>query len=360
MALTASILLLGSFDGVHLGHQSLLHHACELARTHDEALGASAPTRVIALAFDPSPRAILRPGTQPLRLTSFPHRVELLMRHGAHEVVQIYPHPDLLHQEPEAFIAELCARYNPVAFVEGEDFRFGHSRRGDIHMLRTLGAAHGFTVQTVPPVEAAGLDQQIVEVSSTRIRALLAAGRAADANILLGRPYQLRGAVTQGNRLGRTIDFPTANLTPEHGEQGENGQHESATPLQAVCLPADGVYACIATLPDGTRLPAAANIGTRPTVGGVNRTIEAHLIGARRQPGQANLSGLPEYGWRLKLDFVAFVREQVKFAGLDALRGQLTRDVAHTLCALAAAEAAGDLARDGGAISVHGQRHHSV
>ena len=302
----SSILVVGSFDGVHLGHQALVAEAVRLR----DKLGAK---RVVALAFDPSPRMVLRPGSEPARLTTFDRRAGYLKACGADEVVKLVPTPELLGMEPEAFITELHERYTAAGMIEGEDFRFGKGRRGDLTMLRALGVAKGIAVLTVPPVETAGLDQQIVTVSSTRIRALLGAGRVGDAAVLLGRRYELGGTVVRGQQRGRTIGFPTANVEPEAADQ---------------CLPADGVYAAEAVLADGRVFPAALNIGTRPTVGGTSRTIEPHLIGAPREAGGGPaIQGLPEYGWTVTLRFAAFLREQVRFAGLDALKEQLGRDV---------------------------------
>ena len=324
-----SILTIGSFDGVHLGHQELLAQA----RRIKTAAAASSPQalipRIVALVFDPSPRAVLRPGSEPPRLTTFTRRAALLVQYGADEVIQLVPSLELLSEEPEHFFSNRCEQFRPIALVEGSDFRFGNSRRGDLALLRSLAALHNFTLHAVEPIETAALDQQIVTVSSTRIRSMLAAGRVADAAILLGRPYELSGTVVKGNQRGRTIGFPTANVQPEAPDQ---------------CLPADGVYAAEVDLPDGRSFPAALNIGTRPTVGGVNRTIEPHIIDAPRHvPGGPEIDGLPEYGWPITMRFQAFLREQVKFSSLGALREQLLRDVERARHLLAAGVAASNL-----------------
>ena len=324
-----SILTIGSFDGVHLGHQELLAQA----RRIKTALATSSPLaptpRLVALVFDPSPRATLRSGSEPPRLTTFIQRAALLTQYGVDEVIQLVPSLELLSKEPEHFIADLCAQFNPAAFVEGSDFRFGKSRRGDLALLRTIAGLHNFTIHAVEPIETAVLDQQIVTVSSTRIRSMLAAGRVADAAILLGRPYELSGTVVKGNQRGRTIGFPTANVQPEAPDQ---------------CLPADGVYAAEINLPDGRTFPAAVNIGTRPTVGGLNRTIEPHIIDAPRHVSAGpEIDGLPEYGWPITIRFHAFLREQVKFASLESLREQLLRDVQRARQLLAAGVAASNL-----------------
>jgi len=324
-----SILTIGSFDGVHLGHRELLAQA---RRIKSAAIASSHQTpipRIVTLVFDPSPRAVLRPGSQPPRLTTFTQRTKFLCEYGADEVIKLVPTSSLLSEEPEHFIANLCAQFHPIAFVEGADFRFGKSRRGDLALLRNLAGTHKFTVHEVNPIETAGLDQQIVTVSSTRIRSLLAAGRVADAAILLGRPYELSGTVVKGNQRGRTIGFPTANVQPEATDQ---------------CLPADGVYAAEVDLPNGRRFPAALNIGTRPTIGGTHRTIEPHIIDAPRHPsGGPEIEGLPEYGWPITIHFHAFLREQVKFSDLQSLREQLLRDVQRARQLLAAGVAVSNL-----------------
>jgi riboflavin kinase/FMN adenylyltransferase len=203
--------------------------------------------------------------------------------------------------------------------VEGPDFRFGKHRAGDAATLRSLADELGFELDLVlTPIEVSLDDQSIVRASSTIARWLLANGRVRDAARVLGRPYRLSGEVVPGDRRGRTIGFPTANLRPQS------------------LLPADGVYACIARLNTGVPgegsdiqiCPAAVNIGSRPTFDGVERRVEAHLIlDGHGSTTWAPVPGQPEYGWSLTLDFVGWVRDQVKFDGIDALRGQLRRDV---------------------------------
>ncbi|GIW74199.1 MAG: hypothetical protein KatS3mg103_0721 [Phycisphaerales bacterium] len=289
---------IGVFDGVHLGHRSLIERARHLA----DRLGPAA--RVVAMAFDPSPKAVLNPGSAPPRLSSLGDRVAWLRQAGADEVVHLVPTADLLGRSAEWFVDHLLMPLRPAAVVEGPDFRFGAGRSADVHTLADLGRQRGFAVHVVPPVEVALHDQMIVPASSTRVRWLLNHGRVADAAVVLGRGYELVGTVQRGDRRGRAIGFPTANLPA------------------STMLPADGVYACRATLPDGRVLPAAANVGDRPTVDGRRRRVEAHLIGYRPPAGQ------PEYGWPMRLEFVSWLRDQVRFASVDDLADQLRRDVA--------------------------------
>jgi riboflavin kinase/FMN adenylyltransferase len=174
-------------------------------------------------------------------------------------------------------------------------------------MLAAMGRSLGFTVDVVPQVAVSLTDHQLVPARSTIVRWLLSNGRARDAAIVMSRPYELSGTVVRGDRRGRTIGFPTANLD---------------TPTM---IPADGVYAALASLPDGRTLSAAVSIGTKPTFGTHGRAVEAFLL----QPDSKTwspISGLPEYGWTLRLQLLGWVREQVRFASLPALLDQMERD----------------------------------
>lgn len=302
-----SVISIGNFDGVHVGHAALIRRARQLADEAGQARGQAAP-KVIAMAFDPHPAVLLRPGSAPPAIMAFACRAELLRELGADEVIRLEPTPELLDQSAADFIAGIVKTHNPIAFVEGHDFRFGKGRGGDVGVLRELGQRHRFEVHIVEPVEVALVDHQLARASSSLVRWLVGAGRARDAAIVLGRPHELSGVVVQGDRRGRTIAFPTANL------------------VTADLPPADGVYACVGILPDGARYPAAVNIGTRPTFNGVERRIEAHLINAPGRRDGPALAGLPEYGWALRLEIHAWVRDQVKFDGVASLTAQLRRD----------------------------------
>jgi riboflavin kinase / FMN adenylyltransferase len=318
-----AVLTIGNFDGVHRGHRALLGRARELADQR------RAP--VVALAFDPHPAATLRPGTEPPRLTTFAQRERLLKAAGADEVVQLRPTPDLLGMTPEQFVDQVLSRYSPLAIVEGPDFRFGHNRAGDLTTLATLGRARGFDVHALDPVEVTLSDHTVATASSTLARWLIAHGRVTDAALLLARPYQLEGEVIPGDRRGRTLGFPTANLRTE-------------------CLaPADGIYAGIGTLPDGRELPGAISVGTKPTFGEHRQTVEAFLLSepGRPRPGSSSearspgrgrpgspwspLPGLPEYGWPLRLSFTAWLRDQLRFDSVPDLTAQIERDCARVL-----------------------------
>lgn len=304
-----TVATVGVLDGVHLGHAELVRAARDLAAR----LGAA---RVVAMSFDPHPLTAIKPELTPARLSTWAQREAWLKQAGADEVVRLKPEPGLLHLDPAEFLARLRQEHGVVGMVEGDDFRFGKNRAGDTELLAWLGERMGIATRVVPPVTAALNDQSIVRASSSMIRWLLRHARVADAAILLGRCYEIHGVVEQGDRRGRTIGFPTANIKSD------------------LMLPADGVYACeaLARTEHGEqiRLPAAVNVGQRPTFAGAVPTLEAHLITgdgeSRGDASWATLPGLPEYGWAITLRFVAFLREQVKFASIDALRAQLMRD----------------------------------
>lgn len=273
---------------------------------------------MIALAFDPNPLEMLAPGKAPARLTTFALRERLLREAGADEVVRLEPTKELLAMPAAAFVERLVREYRPVAIVEGADFRFGTKRAGDVAMLRELGDKFAFSVEVVEQVEVALTDHTVAPARSTMLRWLIEHGRVGDAACLLGRPYAMTGTVVRGDRRGRTIGFPTANL-------------------DSPCLaPADGVYAGRAKLPDGRLLAAAISVGTKPTFGAHARAVEAYLLNddagpSGRDGDWATIDGLPEYAWELELEFLAFVRDQARFETLDGLLAQMTRDCARCI-----------------------------
>lgn len=291
------MLTIGVFDGVHSGHRALIERARGLAEGY---LGGAS---VLAMAFDPPPKAMLAPGSEPPRLTTFEQRADLLLEAGADEVMRLEPTVELLGLTPERFVDEVLLPLRPVAVVEGPDFRFGAKRAGDVATLGELGHSRGFAVHVVEPVAVSLNDQAVVTASSSRVRWLLEQGRVADAGRVLGRAYELAGEVGRGDQRGRTIGFPTANVCSEQMAPGE------------------GVYACVATLDDGRSIPCAVNVGERPTFEGTELRVEAHLIGYKRSNDE------PEYGWPLRIAFVSRLRDQVRFDGVDTLTAQLSRDV---------------------------------
>lgn len=279
---------IGVFDGVHRGHQRVMRDLTAMARDRDLVPAA--------LTFDPHPLEFLAPDRAPDLLTTVEQRAELLAECGV-EILGVLPFLDIRDLDPRAFVTEiLCLRLRVGAIAVGENFRFGRDRGGDPGLLRTLGEAHGFTVDVAEMVVHAGPDGVI---SSTRIRELLAAGDVRQAAVLLGRPFALTGPVIHGDARGHTIGFPTANLhIPDR-----------------MAIPANGVYACWVER-NGARHAAVVNIGVRPTFGVSARTIEAHLLNF-----DGNL-----YGESIALHFVDRIREERRFDGVDALVAQIAAD----------------------------------
>lgn len=311
-----TVLTIGNFDGVHAGHVALLRRANAIAKAH-----ADNP-RVVALAFYPHPLSVLAPGREPATLTTFETRERLLLAHGADEVVRLDPSAPpptersemgggrgegLLERSAEEFVESLVRDFAPVAIVEGPDFHFGKARRGTIDTLRTLGKQHAFDVDVVEGVKVRIADSRDVPASSTLARWMISHGRVADAASVLTRPYFITGEVVRGARRGRELGVPTANIS---------------TP----CLPpGEGVYAGRATLADGATYPAAISVGTNPTFGEHQLSVEAHILDWSGYHDESR-----EYGWPIELTFDAWLRDQLRFESIDALKGQMWRDIERT------------------------------
>jgi len=283
---------IGVLDGVHRGHRELLAHLDpEMNRT--------------VLTFDPHPVEVLRPGMPPRLLTTVDERVALLGELGV-ETVGVLDLNEIKNLEAGDFVRDvLVAGLGIGHLVVGEDFRFGRDRTGDVGLLIRLGAENGFRVETIPLL--AHGDEV---VSSSRIRTLVEAGDVAAAGDLLGSWFQISNEVARGDARGRELGFPTANLRP---------------PARKV-VPANGVYSCFAIL-DGSRHEAAVNVGVRPTFGGGELLIEAHIL---------DFAG-DLYGHRLTLEFVAYTRPELEFSGAEELVARMADDVAETREVLAAA-----------------------
>jgi len=288
----ATVVTIGNSDGVHRGHQSLILSARRLAGAHG---------RVLAVAFDPHPATILRPDAVPERLTTRRSCHGLLKKHGADEVVFLTPDDRLLGMSPDEFIDQTIMPCGPSVLVEGPDFRFGAQRRGTAQTLRDLGSTRGFGVEIVDGFEVALADQSVVVASSTLLRWLLGHGRVADAERVLGWSYAVTGTVQRGAQRGRLIGIPTINVAIE------------------TMKPANGVYAGRARDSQGAWHGAAINVGVRPTFGGTEPTIEAHLIGWDG-PGD-------EYDWATEIAFDRFLRDEVCFDGPEAVATQIRRDL---------------------------------
>jgi riboflavin kinase/FMN adenylyltransferase len=296
-----SVITIGAYDGVHLGHRSVITEV----RRHAERLGA----RSAVVTFDRHPASVVRPETAPKLLTDGEQRLELLALTGVDATV-VLPFDDERRQEaPGDFVRRvLVDGLRASAVVVGEDFHFGVGRTGNVAMLRELGARFDFDVLPVPLLDRS--DGVSEPVSSTAIRRALAGGEVEQAAAMLGRPFQARGPVTQGDQRGRLLGFPTANV---------------AVPAQ-ICLPADGVYGGVYERPDGTRHACAINLGRRPTFydHATTSLLEAHLLDF-----EGDL-----YGESARVEFVAFLRSERKFDGIDALIAQLKLDCEHARAAV--------------------------
>lgn len=290
------VLAIGNFDGVHLGHRKLLAKARQLA----DAMSG----RVVAMTFDPFPSAILRPEHQPLRLMTTEQRVAALKQAGADEVRLLAPTPDFLALEPTAFFDRLTRESSVAAIVEGENFRFGAARHGDVQLLKQLCAKRGIACHIEPSVEVVLCDLLTAPVSSTLVRWLVSHGRMSDAARCLTQPFSLTGPVVHGEARGRTIGVPTANLDP--------------AAMSGLALPADGVYAGWGHLPDEPlACPAAISLGIKPTYGRHQRVIEAHLLGFCGDL----------YGQTIRLELTRHLREQRSFPSPAELVAQIHRDL---------------------------------
>lgn len=290
------VLALGVFDGLHVGHLEVLSRA--------KALAAGSGGTAVASTFHPHPRRLLRPDDAPLLLTSLPHFELLIGRIGMEHLLVIPFSVDFAASEPMAFITSLCTAAKPLGgIVTGTDFCFGRARSGNASMLAEAGRAMGFTAVAVPPVLVDG-----ERVSSTLVRQAVQAGDFARCERLLGRPHTVLGTVVAGRKLGRTMGFPTANLHV-HNEQ----------------LPPLGVYA-VTVSHEGRTFPGVANLGLRPTIGDIRQPLlEVHLL---------DFDG-DLYGKDIEVAFVRFLRAEMTFAGLDALRGQIAMDATAARAVLA-------------------------
>ena len=294
--LARSAVTIGNFDGVHIGHAAIVSRLVAAAA----ALGVPA----VALTFDPHPASLVRPGLAPAPLTTPARRAELLLALGLDAVLVQPTDTAFVALSAEEFYAHILrGQLGGVAFIEGEDFRFGAGRAGDVEVLGRLAAADGVMVEVVPAVSVGG-----ATVSSSRLRGLLMAGDVAAAATLATAPYRLSGTVEPGARRGAGLGFPTANLG-----------------RMATLVPAAGVYAARARLAGDTGsaawFPAAVNIGTSPTFETTKPTVEAHLVGFA---GDC-------YGRVLDVDFLARLRDTRRYSAVEDLKRQLADDVAQAV-----------------------------
>ena len=296
-----SVVAIGNFDGVHLGHQIVIGRAAEIAR----GLGA----KLAVLTFEPHPYQVFHPEAPPFRLTPFRAKARHIEALGVDLLLVLPFDLEFSKVAADEFVRRLIVEtLHARHAVVGYDFHFGHKRGGTPDVLRQLGERLGFGVTVVAPLGAAGG----TVYSSTRIRQDLAEGRAREAAVLLGRPFEIEGRVEMGDQRGRTIDFPTANLR-----------------LGDYLRPAGGVYAVrVEILEDEPRRwrDGVANLGTRPTVGGTDLRLETHLF---------DFAG-DLYGKHLCVALVEYLRPERKFAGLAELKTQIAADAAQARAILAA------------------------
>ena len=296
--LERSVLAIGNFDGVHLGHQQLL------AQSGLFAANTGGP--VVVLTFEPHPLSVVSPDKTPRRLSSPEEKLQLLADAGADLTVVAHSDRALLSLEPERFIKEVIIDiFHPAQIVEGPSFGFGKGRRGTPELLRSVAAGFGCEVHILEPVCLQVTEGETLLVSSSLVRKLLEEGKVRRAALCLGRRYSLGGKVVRGYGRGRTLGFPTTNI-------------EVVDRL----IPGDGVYAARAFIGRSSRdsLPCAVSIGHAPTFNdspSAPRQIEAHLIGLDRDV----------YGEHLRIEFGRRLRGQRKFDSADDLTRQLEVDV---------------------------------
>lgn len=277
----------GNFDGVHLGHQTILEQVKEKA----DQLGVPS----VVMVFEPQPREFFQGGAAPPRLTGFRQKFETLLASGVDIVLCLKFDETFRSYSAMGFIDDVLIDGLKVRhLVVGDDFRFGCDRAGDFRLLQQVGEKAGYSVENTRTVTVEG-----DRVSSTRIRNALQDNRLELAGQLLGRPYAITGRVVYGRQLGRTIGAPTANI------------------LLGRMAPLQGVYVVAITLPDGRQLDGVANIGLRPTVDGRQPSLEVHIF---------DFAGTL-YGQRIDVSFRHPLRDEIKFDSIDELKDQIARDL---------------------------------
>jgi riboflavin kinase/FMN adenylyltransferase len=301
-----TVVTIGMYDGVHRGHQALIGAAVARARALRRPC--------LLLTFDPHPAEVVRPGSHPAILTAMDRKAELVAGLGVDAMCVLPFTPDFMRLPPETFTHTVLVEHLHAAqVVVGENFTYGFKASGNVQTLAAEGRRFGFAVEGLPLAEVEGDDDGEVTISSTYIRACVAAGDMASAARALGRPHRVDGVVVRGDRRGRELGYPTANVeTPPY-----------------TAIPADGVYAGHLVLREhagdggaagGRRYPAAVSVGTNPTFQGTRRTVEAFLL---------DFDG-DLYGEHVGVEFAERLRPMTAFAGVDELVEAMARDVADT------------------------------
>ncbi|MEW2545719.1 bifunctional riboflavin kinase/FAD synthetase [Streptomyces sp. NPDC047002] len=288
-----SVVTIGSYDGVHRGHQLIIGRTVERARE----LGVPS----VVVTFDPHPSEVVRPGSHPPLLAPHHRRAELMADLGVDAVLILPFTVEFSKLSPADFIVKvLVDKLHARLVVEGPNFRFGHRAAGNVDVLAELGATYDYEVDVVD-LRVTGEAGGGRPFSSTLTRGLIAEGDVQGAREILGRPHRVEGVVVRGAQRGRELGYPTANVAT----------------LPHSAIPADGVYAGWLTAA-GERMPAAVSVGTNPQFEGVDRTVEAYAI---------DRVGLDLYGLHVAVDFLAYVRGQEKFESVDALLEAMAGDV---------------------------------
>lgn len=282
------VLTIGNFDGVHLGHQAVL------GRLAEKAAELELPS--VVMIFEPQPQEFFAPGEAPARLNRLREKLMSLTRYAVDRVICISFDKPFSEMSAGQFIDLLVKQLGVRYLVVGDDFRFGYQRQGDFAMLQQAGGKHGFEV-----VNMHTFSVEHGRVSSTRLRECLQQGDLLQAEKLLGRPYRICGRIAHGDKRGRQLGFPTANVH-----------------LHRISVPLQGVFAVEVFGLEGEPLAGVANIGTRPTVNGSHSILEIHLLDFSRQI----------YGQYLQVDFLHKIRQEQRFTSLEALVTQINRDVA--------------------------------
>ncbi|MFE3658788.1 bifunctional riboflavin kinase/FAD synthetase [Streptomyces sp. NPDC059165] len=288
-----SVVTIGSYDGVHRGHQLIIGRGVERARE----LGVPS----VVVTFDPHPSEVVRPGSHPPLLAPHHRRAELMAELGVDAVLVLPFTSEFSKLSPADFIVKvLVDKLHARLVIEGPNFRFGHKAAGNVSFLAELGGTYDYEVEVVDLYvrgEAGGGEP----FSSTLTRRLVAEGDVEGAAEILGRPHRVEGVVVRGAQRGRELGYPTANVET----------------LPHTAIPADGVYAGW-LIADGECMPAAISVGTNPQFDGTERTVEAYAI---------DRVGLDLYGLHVAVDFLAYVRGQEKFASIEALLDAIAADV---------------------------------
>jgi riboflavin kinase/FMN adenylyltransferase len=280
------VVTMGNFDGIHRGHQEIFR----LLRQEAEANHGTA----LVITFHPHPLKVLHPERAPRLITNLQDRVELMGCCGIEHVLCLPFDEEFARWEAERFVREILVQKLGIKKVlVGEDFRFGKNREGGINFLKKRGEPFGYAVQKIEPVRVDGM-----EISSTRIRQSIQEGRIRESTAMLGRPYNISGTVVTGDKRGRTLGFPTANLATE-----------------AELLPPNGIYAVRVVLGEHSR-PGVANLGIKPTFTGRRFSIEAHIFEFDQDI----------YGEFMRMEFVDWIREERSFPDANALAEQIGRD----------------------------------